>query len=173
MSQCSRDFLTKSNTMIKSEALELFFTLFSSIGPLRWVLIFSSESTQCSIKASIEQFCKNSSRGTTPKSRELMQSEESRVKKTGRRVRRRDFHKVTREPKFLSYLAHFDFQQMSKITKEYFSRQPRKGNRKLSRFTPLRKNVLQMRTSLAPQRKCAIYDFRETPPLFQRHNLYH
>ena len=81
MSQCSKDFLTKSNTMIKSEALELFFTLFPSIGPLRWVLIFSSESTQCSIKASIEQFCKNSSRGTTPKSRELMQSEESRVKK--------------------------------------------------------------------------------------------
>lgn len=109
MSQCSKDFLTKSNTMIKSEALELFFTLFPSIGPLRWVLIFSSESTQCSIKASIEQFCKNSSRGTTPKSRELMQSEESRVKKTGRRVRRRDFHKVTREQKFLGYLAHFDF----------------------------------------------------------------
>ena len=106
MSQCSKDFLTKSNTMIKSEALELFFTLFPSIGPLRWVLIFSSESTQCSIKASIEQFCKNS----TPKSRELMQSEESRVKKTGRRVGRRDFHKVTREQKFLGYLAHFDFQ---------------------------------------------------------------
>ena len=95
--------------MIKSEALELFFTLFPSIGPLRWVLIFSSESTQCSIKASIEQFCKNSSRGTTPKSRELMQSEESRVKKQEEEYVGEIFTKSRGKKNSWVYLAHFDF----------------------------------------------------------------